>query len=166
MPGRMSFGVYCKICALTSSLFLEIHKVFLRKRAFVRTHIFLYPPSLPCPAHALGKGRTKRFSHSGHCPAGPYFLCEKPAFIHLTVLAGRCGHRPLQCKINTPHHSPGSGAVQFAPTLRPRRTSHMVGQFLVYACRGGACPSRKKTCRKRANTIRPYICLPGSSGTS
>ena len=29
-----------KICALILSLFLEIHKVFLQKNAFIRTQIF------------------------------------------------------------------------------------------------------------------------------
>ena len=34
------FGIFRKICALTLPFFLEIHKVFLRKNVFIRTHIF------------------------------------------------------------------------------------------------------------------------------
>ena len=37
---QSSFGASRKNCALTSSLFLEIHKVFLRKTAIVRTQFF------------------------------------------------------------------------------------------------------------------------------
>ena len=33
-------GIFRKICALISSLFLEIHKVFLRKSAIIKTQIF------------------------------------------------------------------------------------------------------------------------------
>ena len=33
-------GISWKICALISSLFLEIHKAFLQKTAFIRTQIF------------------------------------------------------------------------------------------------------------------------------
>ena len=33
-------GISWKICALISSLFLEVHKVHLRKSAFIRTQIF------------------------------------------------------------------------------------------------------------------------------
>jgi len=37
---QSAFGASWKICALISSLFLEIHKVFLQKSAFTRTQIF------------------------------------------------------------------------------------------------------------------------------
>jgi len=33
-------GIFQTICALISALFLEIHKVFLQKTAFIRTQIF------------------------------------------------------------------------------------------------------------------------------
>ena len=37
---QSAFGISWKICALISSLFLEVHKVHLRKSAFVRIQIF------------------------------------------------------------------------------------------------------------------------------
>ena len=37
---QSAFGISWKICALISSLFLEVHKVHLRKSAFIRTQIF------------------------------------------------------------------------------------------------------------------------------
>jgi len=37
---QSAIGASWKICALILSLFLEIHKVFLRKTAFIRTQIF------------------------------------------------------------------------------------------------------------------------------
>ena len=37
---QSAIGASWKNCALTSSLFLEIHKVFLRKSAIVRTQFF------------------------------------------------------------------------------------------------------------------------------
>ncbi len=37
---QFAFGIFWKICALISSLFLAIHKVFLRKSAIIRTQIF------------------------------------------------------------------------------------------------------------------------------
>ena len=37
---QFAFGIFRKICALILSLFLAIHKVFLRKSAFIRTQIF------------------------------------------------------------------------------------------------------------------------------
>ncbi|MBR6711284.1 MAG: hypothetical protein IKI81_07110, partial [Selenomonadaceae bacterium] len=33
-------GIFRKICALISSLFLEVHKVHLQKSAIIRTQIF------------------------------------------------------------------------------------------------------------------------------
>jgi len=39
-------GIRGKICALALQLFIEIHKVFLQKSCFAKTHIFL--------AYALG----------------------------------------------------------------------------------------------------------------
>ncbi|MCR5843059.1 MAG: hypothetical protein K6G66_03780, partial [Oscillospiraceae bacterium] len=36
-------GIFRKICALISSLFLEVHKVHLRKSAIIRTQIFSKP---------------------------------------------------------------------------------------------------------------------------
>ena len=37
---QSAFGIFRKICALISSLFLAIHKVFTRKSAIIRTQIF------------------------------------------------------------------------------------------------------------------------------
>ena len=37
---QSAIGISWKICALISSLFLEVHKVHLRKSAFIRTQIF------------------------------------------------------------------------------------------------------------------------------
>ena len=37
---QSAFGISWKISALISSLFLEVHKVHLRKSAFIRTQIF------------------------------------------------------------------------------------------------------------------------------
>ena len=37
---QIAFGIFRKNCALILSLFLAIHKVFLRKSAFIRTQFF------------------------------------------------------------------------------------------------------------------------------